>query len=76
MEVGVLNMFRGLLVLGFGSIFGEGGSLSKFIIFEVGDGSQIRFCHDIWCGDQPVKEAFHELFCIARNKKAWVSDNM
>jgi hypothetical protein len=38
-EVGVLNRLRGLLVLGFGSILREGGSRSKFIIFEVGDGS-------------------------------------
>jgi hypothetical protein len=48
----------------------------KFIKFEVGDGTQIRFWHDIWCGDQPLKESFLELFRIARNKKAWVSDNM
>ena len=44
---------------------------SKFISFEVGDGTQIRFWHDIWCGDQPLKEYFPELFCIARNKEAW-----
>jgi hypothetical protein len=49
---------------------------SKFIKFEVGDGTQIRFWHDIWCGDQPLKECFPELFRIAKNKKAWVSDNM
>jgi hypothetical protein len=25
-------------------------------------------------GDQPLKESFPELFRIARNKEAWVSD--
>jgi hypothetical protein len=42
----------------------------------VGDGSQIRFWHDAWCGDQPLKKALPELLGIARCKKAWVVDNM
>jgi hypothetical protein len=42
----------------------------------VGDGSQISFWHDTWCGDQPLKESYPELYRIARNKEAWVSDNM
>ena len=49
---------------------------SKFIGFEVGDGTRIRFWHDVWCGDQPLKESFPGLFRIARNKEAWVSDHM
>jgi hypothetical protein len=49
---------------------------SKYITFEVGDGSQISFWHDTWCGDQPLKESYPELYRIARNKEAWVSDNM
>jgi hypothetical protein len=49
---------------------------SKFIRFEVGDGIRIRFWHDVWCGDQPLKESFLVLFRIARNKEAWVSDYM
>jgi hypothetical protein len=49
---------------------------SKFIRFEVGDGTRIRFWQDVWCGDQPLKESFSVLFRIARNKEAWVSDHM
>jgi hypothetical protein len=49
---------------------------SKFIRFEVGDGTRIRFWQDVWCGDQPLKESFPVLFRIARNKEAWVSDHM
>jgi hypothetical protein len=49
---------------------------SKFIKFEVGDGYHISFWHDTWCGDQPLKVSYPELYRIARNKEAWVSDNM
>jgi hypothetical protein len=49
---------------------------SKFIKFEVGDGSQISFWQDIWCGDQLLKVSYLELYRIARNKEAWVNDNM
>jgi hypothetical protein len=49
---------------------------SKFIRFEVGDGTRIRFWQDVWCGDRPLKESFPVLFRIARNKEAWVSDHM
>jgi hypothetical protein len=49
---------------------------SKFIKFEGGDGSQISFWHATWCGDQPLKESYPELYRIARTKEAWVSDNM
>ena len=49
---------------------------SRFIKFGVGDGSHIRFWHDIWCGEQSLKEAFPELFQIVSNKEAWVKDYM
>ena len=47
---------------------------SRCIKFGVGDGTHIRFWHDIWCGEQSLKEAFPELFRIASNKEAWVKD--
>jgi hypothetical protein len=49
---------------------------SRFISFEIGDGSHIRFWHDNWCGNQPLKETFPKLFWIACNKEAWVKDHM
>jgi hypothetical protein len=31
------------------------GGFSRFVMYEVGDESKIRFGHDLWCGDQPPK---------------------
>jgi hypothetical protein len=42
---------------------------SRFIIYQVRDGTMIRFWHDLWCGDQPLKEYFPELFSIAYCKE-------
>ena len=41
---------------------------AKFICYEAGDGSKIRFWRDIWCGDYSLKNKFAELFLIARNR--------
>jgi hypothetical protein len=51
-------------------------TFSKFLRFEVGDGSRTRFWHDLWCGDTVLKEVFSDLFGIARVKDASVADNM
>jgi hypothetical protein len=51
-------------------------NFSKFLRFEVGDGSRIRFWHDLWCGDSILKEVFPDLFGIARVKDASVADNL
>jgi hypothetical protein len=42
----------------------------------VGDGIRTKFCHDLWCGDTVLKEAFPVLFGIAWVKDASVADNM
>jgi hypothetical protein len=52
------------------------GVFLRYIRYEVGDRTKIRFWHHACCGDQPLKEAFPELFSIARCKEAWVVDNM
>jgi hypothetical protein len=50
------------------------GVFLRSLRFDVRDGSHIRFWHNIWCGDQSLKEVFLELFCIARHKEAWFKD--
>jgi hypothetical protein len=49
---------------------------SKFVRCEVGDGSKVRFWHDVWCGEQPLKFSFPELFTIADCKDVWKADHM
>jgi hypothetical protein len=39
----------------------------------VGEGSKIRFWHDLWCGDHPLKASFPELFSISCYKEAMVA---
>jgi hypothetical protein len=41
----------------------------------VGEGTRIRFWHDLWCGDMVLKVAFPVLFGIAR-KDAFVVANL
>jgi hypothetical protein len=42
----------------------------------VGDCSNIRFMHAMWCGDQVLKEAFLDLYCIARIKDTSMADHL
>jgi hypothetical protein len=51
-------------------------SFSRFTRFVVGDGSNISFWHDLWCGDTALKVAFPALFGIARVKDASIADNL
>jgi hypothetical protein len=46
------------------------------IKFEVGYGTKIKFWDDVWCGDEPLKNSFLELYCIAFEKDAYVSDHI
>ena len=44
--------------------------------FVVSDGSRIKFWHDSWCGDLPLRVQFLDLFCLARVPKATVADHI
>ncbi|WVZ88927.1 hypothetical protein U9M48_035394, partial [Paspalum notatum var. saurae] len=44
--------------------------------FRIGDGTQVRFWEDTWCGNQPLKLSYPSLFSIARKKGATVADVM
>ena len=38
------------------SIRQECETFSKNLQFEVGNGTRMKFWHDVWCGDCPLKE--------------------
>jgi hypothetical protein len=46
-----------------GNLFVLDGISFLVLKFEVGDGSLIRFWDDVWCIEEPLKEAFRS--CIA-----------
>lgn len=48
---------------------------SRFIQFELGDRFKFRLCHDLWCGNQPLKANFSE-FSIACCKEASVVEHV
>jgi hypothetical protein len=41
------------------------GSFSNFLSYKVGDGSHISFWHNVWCGIEPLRLSFPELYSIA-----------
>jgi hypothetical protein len=46
------------------------GKFCNHTRFKVGDGSKVKFWHDLRCGDTVLKDAFPVLFGIARVKDA------
>ncbi|KAL4596807.1 hypothetical protein ACB092_12G190100 [Castanea dentata] len=51
-------------------------NFSRYVLFEIGDGSRVKFWHGVWCGDSPLKLSFPKLFNISRDKEAYVVDLM
>lgn len=51
------------------------GQFSKFVRFEVGDRSRMRFWREVWWEYQTLKEAF-PMFSIARHKLASAADHV
>ena len=49
---------------------------SKFIQYDVGDGTRVKFWDDVWCRDRPFKEVFPDLYNISRSRHALVSEVM
>ena len=43
-------------------------NFSKFIRYEVGDGTRVKFWDDVWCRDRPFKEVFLDLYNISRGQ--------
>lgn len=45
-------------------------------MFEVGDGSRIRFWEDIWCGERPLKQDFLDVFALTVDPSLVVASNL
>ncbi|KAE8712007.1 hypothetical protein F3Y22_tig00110266pilonHSYRG00140 [Hibiscus syriacus] len=49
-------------------------SLNDFFQLQVGDGKVIKFWHDTWLVDRPLKEVFPRIFALPTNKEGPISD--
>ena len=51
-------------------------TFSRYIQFQIGDGTGVKFWHDGQCGDNPLSTCFPNLFRINNDKEAYVADLM
>ena len=49
---------------------------SKFLRYDVGDGTRVKSWDDVWFRDRPLKEAFTDLYNISRTRDASVFEVM
>lgn len=66
---------QGFMVLNGGKTL-EDGVFYRHTRFMVGDGSRIRFWHDIWHGDRALKDTFLIVYRIACRQEASVAEVM
>ena len=45
-------------------------SFSRYILYDIGDGSKVKFWQDHWCGETPLVVSYLDLFRFCRNKEA------
>ena len=51
-------------------------SFSRHILYDIGDGSRVKFWQDYWCGETPLAVSYPDLFRFCRNKEASVAKLM
>ena len=52
------------------------GSLnfSKLLVYDVGDGTRVKFWKHVWCGECTLQEVFSEFYCLSRSKDSSVAE--
>ena len=51
-------------------------SFSRYILFDIGDGTRVKFWQDCWCGETPLAVRFPDLFRFCRDKETSVAELM
>jgi len=69
---GVLKFVGGLMNVAFGEAFMKGGRASLNMSFVVGEGTRIRFLHDMWISDNTIKNLYLELYVCSAAKGACI----
>ena len=65
-----------LMVLDCGNISVGDGLLWHVILYEIGDGSRVKFWRDRWCGETPLAASYPELYRFCRDKEASAAELM
>ena len=51
-------------------------NFSKLLVYDMGDGTRVKFWKHVWCGDCTFQEAFPELYGLSRLKDSSVAKVM
>ena len=51
-------------------------SFSRHILYDIGDGSRVKFWQDRWCGETSLAIKYSDLFRFCRHKDASVAELM
>ena len=74
---GVLDLLMVLNGVGLWKSISQGWpSFSRHILYDIGDGSRVKFWQDCWCGETPLVVSYPNLFRFCRNKEASVAELM
>ncbi|MGV7988982.1 hypothetical protein PJP10_31935, partial [Mycobacterium kansasii] len=48
---------------------------TRMIRFAVGKGDRIRFWHDTWIGDTPLKDKYPSIFQVVKRQNSFIADH-
>ena len=51
-------------------------SFSRCILYDIGDGSRVKFWHDRWCGETSLTANYPKLFRFCQDKEVSVAKLM